>query len=133
MASKIKFDTEDEAHVPSESVKVFQSGDPTFREIRDEKKNPDFKVVRDHLRHIAKLATNERYDVRTRIDLLNTLAAKYRDGTPFKNNKRLNDLRFDGNPVLARQAQAAADQLLSIEKVRYGGDKYDTGKMGNQV
>lgn len=128
----------DNEHVPSVSVKIFQSGHPTYHKARDEQRFPEFHVVRCHLARIAKLAGNEHLTVPARVAKLTELARAYADGSPFKygiklkGGEKCDDLVIDGLPLLSRQAQAAADQLLSIEKARSFRASSDHGKKGTQ-
>lgn len=116
-------------HEPSVSVKVHSSG------VNKDKGGNRIKkpqIIRDHMARISRVTNNDKLSVQARISKLTDYGKQYADGWPFKNNPILNDMRVDGVPILSRAAHAAADQLLSIEKVKAGGDKYNTGKMGNQ-
>lgn len=124
-------------HIPSESVKV-HGGEPkstgaitddVYSQLRNERKYPELQIVRDHLTKISKLAANEHFTPAERAVKLNQLGKIYSDGYPYKNNRRLDTLRIDGMPVLARQAYAQAHQLESIMKARAGKN---VGQMGNQ-
>lgn len=125
-------------HVPSVSVQVFGGKKSLLQEyvnkayevVRSpEAKKQSTQIVTDHLARIAKVASNNNLSVATRVSKLTDMAKQYSDGYPYKNNQFLNELRIDGTPILARQAHAAADQLRSIEKAKYGKD---VGGMGNQ-
>lgn len=100
-----------------------------YAQIRDPKA-PELQIVRDHFARIARVAGNDKLSVQERVSKLTDLGKLYAGGYPFKNNAKLNALRVDNVPVLSRQAHAAADQLLSIEKAKSGFK--DVGKMGNQ-
>ena len=126
MSSEQQIDSE---YLPSVSVKVHSSGG---KEKGPGKKPKTPQILRDYQTYIARIANNDKLTVQDRISKLTDFGKKTADGWPFKNNPVLMDIRIDGVPTLSRQAHAAADQLLSIEKVKAGGSKYDTGKMGNQ-
>lgn len=133
MTGSFNLDPQEAIHVPSASVQVHGgTGGSTGEIFRAVRLGVNTQIVRDHLVRIAKVAMNMALPVSTRISKLNDMSRQYADGWPFKNNPELNALRVDGQPILARQAAAAADQLLSIEKARLGRASVSVGKMGNQ-
>lgn len=82
---------------------------------------------------IIKLANNNHMHVGTRVNKLGELAKEFDE--QYRSSKEGSFLRqyhIDGVPLLARQAQAAAEMLMNIEKARTL-TKSDVGHKGNQV